>query len=206
MNIYEIKERYLVMTFYNLAFLGYGRNGKGLKIDGHYTVVFDPVEFRFIAWKHGDYPSSAPLTSYKDVKQRVNKLSQVDRKFMNDEIYDELSSSERYSYGMVHRKSNTIFEDDGYHAELKEVKAAIKKLKEGKGERYYHRRISPMVQYGDLVKDMENGEIFYACHLYDMRYINMHEKQYKIIRRCIPSNMNLNRFTGVLETLDEVGV
>lgn len=181
MNWYALDQlgRFLTGTFYNLGFLGYGRNGEQMQIDGHYTVVIDTVNLRFITWKDSDYGG---LTWTKPVEQHVLNLNQYERKFLNDIIYDKLSFSAFYKYD-VHKKigQNWIFFDE----RLKENKVyneAVELLLQNKGSKYYHRRISPMVQLGDIVKDTTNGEIFEVFYYHDIQYINKNS-QFKIVRR-----------------------
>ena len=62
MNILKYNQ-YLQIRLFNLGFFGYGRHGKSMKIDGHYTVYLNTDTNKFAVWKHGTAKKDTPLSS-----------------------------------------------------------------------------------------------------------------------------------------------
>jgi len=200
MNWYYLdkNKQYLYCTIYNLSFFGYGRHGEDMKISGHYSIVIDTCNFKFIAWKSSDY---AGLTYVKEIKQVIEPLNQSERKFLNDIIYSRLRYSVFYdAYPNKKSGRNWIFEASELPLKSNMVKQALKMLKNNEGNNYYHRRISPELQFGDIVLDVKLNKIFYASHMYDVQYMNQHINDYKILRRFSKKGEKINKYTGEIET------
>ena len=170
MNILKYNQ-YLQIRLFNLGFFGYGRHGKSMKIDGHYTVYLNTDTNKFAVWKHGDY---AGFTTIKKLPLKFLKINEAERKFLNDIIY-------RRDIGRVTDLSDPIW--NGIYDDEKALMKKLDKLPQEYWFQYEGKRISPSIQQGDIVKNTEDGRIFRVNDTYDLKILNMLGDQYVIVGR-----------------------
>ena len=93
-NIYELKSGWLKGELYNVLPYHTG------DIEGHFTIIFKKDGSDFKVYKHGDYATSAPLTSFNKVEFKgFLSLSNTAEEFFKKDVIETIGRLQFYKEG-----------------------------------------------------------------------------------------------------------